>query len=231
MSEKHHMKIKDMAHDDMPREKLMEKGAQACSDSELLAILLRSGTAGMSVLEMSRQLLSSSGNSLDALGRKSIDELTSIKGLGRTKAITLAAAFELGNRRALCGVQKRTQITQTDQMVEVFRSVLNNKDHEEFWVAYLDQSHHLIKNERISEGGYTSTIADVRKILREALVCKAQNIAVAHNHPSGNPSPSRDDEALTRKIKEAARLMDIRLLDHIIIAHNQYYSFSENGLL
>lgn len=225
------MKIKDMAHDDMPREKLMEKGAQACSDSELLAILLRSGTAGMSVLEMSRQLLSSSGNSLDALGRKSIDELMSIKGLGRTKAITLAAAFELGNRRALCGVQKRTQITQTDQMVEVFRSVLNNKDHEEFWVAYLDQSHHLIKNERISEGGYTSTIADVRKILREALVCKAQNIAVAHNHPSGNPSPSRDDEALTRKIKEAARLMDIRLLDHIIIAHNQYYSFSENGLL
>ncbi|MCR5299260.1 MAG: DNA repair protein RadC [Paludibacteraceae bacterium] len=225
------MKIKDMAHDDMPREKLMEKGAQACSDSELLAILLRSGTAGMSVLEMSRQLLSSSGNNLDALGRKSIDELTSIKGLGRTKAITLAAAFELGNRRALCGVQKRTQITQTDQMVEVFRSVLNNKDHEEFWVAYLDQSHHLIKNERISEGGYTSTIADVRKILREALVCKAQNIAVAHNHPSGNPSPSRDDEALTRKIKEAARLMDIRLLDHIIIAHNQYYSFSENGLL
>lgn len=106
----------------------------------------------MSVLEMSRQLLSSSGNSLDALGRKSIDELTEIKGLGRTKAITLAAAFELGNRRALCGVQKRTQITQTDQMVEVFRSVLNNKDHEEFWVAYLDQSHHLIKNERISEG-------------------------------------------------------------------------------
>lgn len=225
------MKIKDMAHDDMPREKLMEKGAQACSDSELLAILLRSGTAGMSVLEMSRQLLSSSGNSLDALGRKSIDELTEIKGLGRTKAITLAAAFELGNRRALCGVRKRTQITQTDQMVEVFRGVLNNKDHEEFWVAYLDQSHHLIKNERISEGGYTSTIADVRKILREALVCKAQNIAVAHNHPSGNPSPSRDDEALTRKIKEAARLMDIRLLDHIIIAHNQYYSFSENGLL
>lgn len=231
MSEKRHLKIKDMAKDDMPREKLLEKGPQACSDSELLAILFRSGTPGVSVLEMSRQLLSESGNDLDVLGRKSIDELTSIKGLGEAKAITLAAAFELGTRRALAGLGKKPQFTQVDQMVELFRSQMQNKDHEEFWVAYFDQAHHLIKKERVSEGGYASTVVDARRILRKALICKAQTIAVAHNHPSGNPKPSRDDESLTRRIKEAARLVDIRLLDHIIIAHGNYYSFSESGLL
>jgi DNA repair protein RadC len=222
--------IKNWAKDDMPREKFLSKGAETLSHSELIAILLGTGTRQKSALDLSKELLTHSGNSLHALSRMNTEELMLIGGIGRAKAVMLAAAFEIGRRRESPEEEKPT-IKSSSDIAKHFQALLKDRHAEVFIVAYLNRANRLIKTEWISEGGMTGTVADPRIILKKALDLRAVNMVLCHNHPSGNLMPSQADEALTQKIKNAAALMDIQVLDHIIVSHLGYYSFADEGML
>ncbi len=224
--------IKNWAEDERPREKMLQKGPAALSDAELLAILIHSGTPKYSALELGREVLKKANGNLHELGRLSIPELELPgKGLGPARAITIAAALELGRRRQSADVLSRPAITSMEDAAEIIVPLLNDRNAEAFCVLYLNQANKLLRTEIVSTGGITGTVADIRIILKNALLYNANQLIVAHNHPSGNLNPSNADRQLTIKLKDSAALMDIRLLDHLIIAGGRYLSLQEEGLL
>jgi DNA repair protein RadC len=223
--------IKNRAEDDKPREKLMNKGASALSDSELLAILINTGTGKTSAIDLAREVLKKGRNDLNELAKISIKELMTIRGIGEAKAVTLAAAVELGTRRQASPLLKKTQIRESREIGPYLQAKLKDYNHEVFAVVFLNRANKINHFEIISSGGITGTVADPRIILTKALENKATSIVLCHNHPSGNLKPSLADEELTLKIKEAARYLDISVLDHIIVSEEGYYSFSDEGML
>lgn len=222
--------IKNWALDDRPREKLLLKGTEALSNSELLAILIASGTKSKTAVDVAKEILAKAKDNLSDLGKLSIKELTKINGIGEAKAITIAAAMELGRRRQATSLQKEIIKTSSD-IAHYLQAQLKDKLHEVFAVAFLNRSNKIIHLEIISEGGITGTVADPRIILKKALEHNTVNLVLCHNHPSGSLKPSRADELLTKKIKEAALLLDMTVLDHIIVSEDGYFSFADEGIL
>lgn len=223
--------IKQWAEDDRPREKLEAKGAAALSDAELLAILINTGTPRRSALDLARNVLALAGGNLHELGRLGLKGLCAVKGIGPAKAITLAAALELGRRRQLGEALERQTLKSSEEVAEVVVPLLRDRTTEAFLVLFLNQAQRLIRHEILSTGGITGTVADIRVILQAALLSGCSRIIVAHNHPSGNLTPSEADKKLTQQLKTAAAHMDITLLDHLIVAGTRYLSFADEGLL
>lgn len=224
--------IKNWAVDDRPREKLALKGAETLSNSELLAILINNGSVEKSAVDLAKELLAAVGNNLQRLSKLSVKELVNlkIKGLGPAKAITIAAALELGVRRSMAD-NKREVIQSSKDIANYLKAQLEYKKHEIFAVVFLNRANKINHYEIISEGGITGTVADPRIILKKALEHDAVSIVLCHNHPSGNLKPSRQDQELTLKIKEASGFFDIKVLDHIIVSEEGYYSFADEGIL
>lgn len=222
--------IKQWAPDDRPREKLLSKGPEALSNSELLAILLSTGTKTKSAIEVGKEVLALTGDNLNVLGKLSLKELMKVDGIGEAKAITIAAALELGRRRQATDAQKSTVRSSAD-IAHYLQAQLRDKTHEVFMVAFLNRANKIIHIETISEGGITATVVDTRIILKKALEQNAVNLVLCHNHPSGSLKPSKADEQLTQKIKQAALLLDIGVIDHVIVSEDGYYSFADEGLL
>ena len=223
--------IKEWANDDKPREKLLSKGPQALSDSELLAILIATGTREKSALDLAKDVLQLGKNNLAQLGKLTVTELQKVKGMGPAKAITIAAALELGRRRqGLSGMEKPV-VTSSSSVAQYLQSLLKDHHHEVFAVLFLNRANKINHFEIISQGGMTGTVADPRIILKKALEQNAVSLVLCHNHPSGSLKPSRADEELTAKIKEAASFFDIKVLDHIIVSEDGYYSFADEGIL
>jgi DNA repair protein RadC len=225
------LKITDWAVEDRPREKLIQKGTSSLSDTELLAILISSGTKDKSAVDLGRELLGLVNNNLNSLGKLTIHELTKIRGIGTARAVTIAAALELGRRRKLADVQEVPQIRSSRDVADIFQPILSDLLHEEFWILFLNRSNKVITQMKLSQGGISGTVTDVRIVMKKAIECLASGIIVCHNHPSGNLNPSESDSKITQKIKEAGGLMDIQLLDHLIISDKDYYSFADNGVL
>ena len=222
--------IKDWALDDRPREKLLLKGAEALSNSELIAILIGSGTKTKSAVDVAKALLDKVQDRLNDFGKLTVKELMQVDGIGEARAVTITAALELGRRRQAVDSLKKNVKTSAD-IAHFFQAQLKDKLHEVFAVAFLNRSNKINHMEIISEGGITGTVADPRIILKKALEHNAVNIVLCHNHPSGSLKPSRADEALTKKIKEAALLLDMTVVDHIIVSEDGYYSFADDGNL
>lgn len=223
--------IKQWAKDDRPREKLLEKGAAVLSNSELLAILILNGSGGRSAVELAQEVLRLGKDNLNELGKLSIKELTKIKGIGEAKAITIAAALELGRRRHAAASLEKPVVTSSLDVATYLQTRLRDYKHEVFAVLFLNRANKINDFRIISEGGITGTVADPRIILKRALEEDAVSLILCHNHPSGSLKPSRADEELTLKIKEASRYFDIKVLDHIIVSEDGYYSFADEGIL
>lgn len=223
--------IKTWAKDDRPREKLLSLGATGLSNAELLAILIQKGTRNKSALELARDILRLGKNNLQELGRLTVKELTKIKGIGEVKAVGLVAALELGKRRQAAELLSKPMITSTQECAKWLQVKLADFKHEVFAVIYLNQGNKINHFEIVSEGGITGTVADPKIILKKALENNAVNIIISHNHPSGNLNPSNADKRLTNRLQQAAGYLDIKVLDHIIVSENGYYSFVEQGLL
>lgn len=223
--------IKNWASDDRPREKMLSKGAGHLSNSELLAILINNGNKEKSALELAKDILKLADNNLDELGKLSIKDLIKVKGIGEAKSITIAAALELGRRRQASDLLEKTVVRNSHEIAAYLRRMLKDLPYEVFAVVFLNRANKINHFEIISRGGITGTVADPRLILKKALEEGATSIVLTHNHPSGNLKPSRADEELTEKIKQAAGYFDIRVLDHIIVSDEGYYSFADEGIL
>lgn len=226
------LSIKQWAEEDRPREKLLLKGVSALSDSELIAILIGSGNSEQSAVELGRSILKEADNDLNKLARISVSDLIErFKGIGEAKAVTITAALEIGRRRKSGESVKRRQITSSRIAYEEFVPKLTDLNHEETWVLLTDRSNKVITEIQISRGGISGTVVDIRLILREALKYYASGIFLGHNHPSENCRPSPQDTQITKKLNEAAHCMDIRLLDHIIVCGDKYFSFADEGII
>lgn len=225
------MSLKFLAEDDRPREKFLLKGKSALSDSELLAIILGSGNNEDSAVELARKILASVDYNWQKLSKLSIKDLMKFKGIGEAKAISVAAALEIGRRKAAQEIPEKEKVTSVNDLYKIFSQYLSDLQTEEFWAIFLDQKNHVIYKTQISKGGISGTLVDVRVIFRIAIEHFATSVVVAHNHPTGNLTPSQPDISITRRIKEAGDLLDIKLLDHLIIGENSFFSFSEQGLL
>jgi len=225
------LKITDWAVQDRPREKLVQKGTSSLSDAELLAILINSGTKDKSAVDLGRELLGIVDNNLNALGKLTISDLKKLHGIGTARAVTIAAALELGRRRKLAEGPEVLQIKCSKDVSDIFQPLLSDLVHEEFWILFLNRSNKVINRMKLSQGGISGTVTDVRMMMKKAIEYLASGIIVCHNHPSGNLNPSESDTKITQKIKEAGNLMDIQLLDHLIISDKDYYSFADNGLI
>lgn len=225
------LSIKDWAVEDRPREKLLSKGTRSLSDVELLAILIGSGTVSESAVELSRRILSSVNNNLNELGKNQVTDLVKFKGIGQAKAVNIVAALELGRRRKEQSAAGKMIITQSSDAAGCFRPLLEDLNHEEFWILLLNRSNTVIDKIMISQGGLAGTVTDVRLILKMAIEKLASAMILCHNHPSGNVQASEADHKITRKIKDAAALMEISVLDHVIIAQDKYLSFADEGIL
>ena len=230
MQEKNYA-IKTWAKDDRPREKLLMKGPETLSDSELLAILIGHGTREKSALDLAKEILQLSKNNLAELGKLTVRDMMKIKGIGEVKAISIAAALEMGRRRQATGYRQKEIITSSADVARYLQSLLQDHQHEVFAVLFLNRANKINHFQVISEGGMTGTVADPRIILKKALEENAVSIILCHNHPSGSLKPSRADEELTQKIKEAARFFDIKVLDHLIVSEDGYFSFADEGIL
>ncbi len=231
MEENTYFPITSWAEGDRPREKLIEKGKTALSDAELIAILIGSGSRSKSAVELAREILAGSENKLKELGRLSINRLMEYKGIGQAKAVTIIAALELGRRRRGEEALIRKKITSSKTAFEVMQPIIGDLNHEEFWVIYMNNSNKILYKEQSSKGGITGTLVDPRNVFRKALELAATCIILAHNHPSGTLKPSRADQNLTRKLKTAGESLDIKVLDHLIITQNAYFSFADEGIL
>jgi len=223
--------VKQLAEEDRPRERLMMHGAHALSSAELLAILIGSGNKDETAVDLMKRLLKDCDNNLAKLSKMSIDQLMTYNGIGEAKAITILAACELGRRREAAAMPERKKFATAQDIYSHLWSRMRDLDVEESYVILMNQAFREIKTIRLSHGGITETAVDVRLIMKEALLANATTIALAHNHPSGNVHPSRDDERLTRKVSEACDTMRLHLLDHVIITDGNYYSFREQGKL
>ncbi len=231
MQEEQKTAIKGWAPDDRPREKLRTKGAGSLSDAELLAILIQNGTREKSALDLGKELMIKSKNNLVELGRLSIRELMKIKGIGMAKAISIAAALELGRRRLATENLDKPLVTSSSSVARFLQARFRDLPHEIFAVVFLNRANKIIHFEIVSSGGITGTVADPRIILKKALEEEAVSLILCHNHPSGSLKPSRADEELTLKIKEASRFFDIKVLDHVIVSSEGYFSFADEGLI
>lgn len=225
------LNINQWAPEDRPRERFMQIGPEALSKAELLAILIGSGTPKESAVDLMKRILSDCNDSLNELGKKSLQQLMEYHGIGEAKAVTIMAACELGKRRDKEEAIKRKSISSAEGIYTFMLPLMRDLDIEQAWVMLLNQNFRLIKAERISSGGITETAVDVRQIMKLAVVNNATVIALAHNHPSNNPTPSRDDDSITQRLKKACDIMRIHLLDHVIVTEGNYYSYFENGRL
>jgi DNA repair protein RadC len=223
--------IHQWAEDDRPREKLLQKGRASLSDAELLAILINSGTTKYSAVELGRMVLQQAQNDLNQLGKLSIKDLTKVPGIGEARAITLIAALELGRRRKEQLRPEKITITSSADSYEVLRPYLLDVPYEEFWVLLLNRANHVMRVDKVSQGGVAGTVADPKIIFKQALEHLASSIILAHNHPSGNRRPSQADITLTRKLRDAGTLLDLPILDHLIFTDDGYYSFADEGIL
>lgn len=223
--------IKSWAQEDRPRDKMLIKGRASLSDAELIAITIGSGSRDESAVSLSKRLLGSINHSLHELGKLSLKDMMKFKGIGEAKAISIAAALEIGRRRSITEPQKRSIITSSAEAYNQIKSTISDMAHEEMWVMLLNKGNKLIRKVRMSSGGSTATIVDVKMILKTVIESQAQGIILVHNHPSGSLKPSRADIEITNKIKEAAKYFDLAVLDHIIIAETGYYSFVDDGRL
>lgn len=223
--------IKNWAEGDRPREKLLLKGEKSLSDAELLAILIGSGSRNESAVQLSKRILKSSENNLNALGKVSVKKLMQFKGIGEAKAITIVAGMELGRRRRGEEALVRKKITSSVSVFEVMQPIIGDLDHEEFWVLYLNNSNKIIHKKQLSKGGITGTIVDVRIVLKSALEYSATALVLVHNHPSGTLRPSEPDKQLTKKLKIASESLDIKVIDHLIVTQKAYFSFADERLL
>ena len=223
--------IKDWAHDDRPREKLVIKGKGALSDAELVAILIASGNRDESAVELSKRILQSLGNNLNRLAKLSVNDLIKFKGIGEAKAISIIASLELGRRRRTADVLEKAKIGGSKDAFQILQLKLEDLPHEEFWVMLLNRANKVIDTKLVGRGGVSSTVVDSKVIFSFALESLASAIILAHNHPSGNLKPSNSDIRLTKKIVDAGKIMEVPVLDHIIVGDNDYFSFADEGLI
>jgi len=223
--------IKNWSDDDKPREKLVQKGRSVLSDAELIAILIGSGSRSESAVELSKRILASVNNNLNELGKLSPNQLMQFKGIGEAKAVTIAAALEMGRRRRGEEALKITKIGSSRDAFELLRPIIGELQHEEFWILYLNNSNKVLQSAQLSKGGLTGTLVDVRIVMKEALQLGAVALVLAHNHPSGTLKPSNADLEVTQKLKSASEALDIKVLDHLIITQRDYYSFADEGRL
>jgi DNA repair protein RadC len=223
--------LKSWAVEERPREKVIANGIQYLTDTELLAILMGSGTRNTTAVELARIILGEVDNSLLELGRQSLADLQKIKGIGPAKAISVMAAMELGRRRSGTHHMEKVSIKSSETVFSLFHPLLGDLEHEEFWLLMLNRANKVIGRFKVSQGGLSGTVIDTRIILKKALDNLASSIIVCHNHPSGNNQPSDADVKITEKLKKAAGILEIKLLDHIIIADKSYFSFADEGLI
>ncbi|MFV0531352.1 MAG: RadC family protein [Flavobacteriales bacterium] len=223
--------IKEWSVDDRPREKLISKGKESLSKRELIAILIGSGTRKESALDLAQRILDSVNHNLHNLARLSVSDLCQFHGIGHAKAISIITALEIGRRRLLEKANQKTKITHSQDLFELMSPLLSDLIEEQFWIIYLDHRLQVLHQKMVSSGGFTQTIVDTRKIFKYALECNATQIVLVHNHPTGNTTPSLSDKELTQKVKKAGEFIDITVVDHIIIAQNNYLSFADEDLL
>jgi DNA repair protein RadC len=223
--------IKDWNEDDRPREKLMAQSKAALTDAELVAILIGSGNREESAVALSQRIMASANNNLDTLGKFSVKELMQFKGIGEAKAISIVAALELGRRRKESGPAQLKKITSSQSVFHIMQPILGDLPHEEFWVIYVNNSNKVLRKLQLSKGGITGTLVDVRLAFKSALEIGAVAILLVHNHPSGTLKPSAADKNLTDKIKTAGLSLDVKVLDHIIITEDAYFSFADEGMM
>lgn len=231
MAEYKNLTIKDWALEDRPREKLLSKGLSSLTDAELIAILIGSGIKNESAVELAKKILKAVKNNLNELGKLTVEDLMASKGIGEARAITIIAALELGRRRKRADIMEKKKISGSKDVFEFFQPVLADLPYEEFWILLLNRSNKIIKKFKISQGGISGTVIDVRMILKNAIEKLASSIILCHNHPSGNLQPSEADKKITTKLKDAAMIMDMQVLDHLIITDNSFYSFADEGIL
>ncbi len=223
--------ISSWSEDDKPREKLMLKGKNALSDAELIAILISSGSRNESAVDLSRRILASVDNNLNALGKQSLSQLTQFKGIGEAKAISIIAALELGRRRRAEESLPLTKISSSKVIFELMQPVIGELTHEEFWIIYLNNANSVISKSQLSKGGITGTVVDVRLVFKMALELGATALILCHNHPSGSLKPSDADKQITQKLKRAGESLEIHILDHLIVTETGYFSFVDGGIL
>lgn len=223
--------IKNWATDDRPREKLLSKGASALSNSELIAILLNNGSKSKTAVDLAKEILKLGQDNLNELGKLTFKDFRKVKGIGEAKSVTIVAALELGRRRQASASLEKPVVRSSREIAEYLQALIKDYSYEVFAVIFLNRANKINHFEIISRGGITGTVADPRVILKKALEEDATSIILCHNHPSGNLKPSLADEELTRKIKEAASYMDIKVIDHIIVSEDGYYSFADEGIL
>ncbi|VXB46452.1 conserved hypothetical protein [Flavobacterium sp. 9AF] len=223
--------INQWAEDDRPREKFLLKGRSALSDSELLAILIGSGSKNESAVQLCQRILNSTQNNLTLLGKLSISQLTQFKGIGEAKAIAIAAALELGRRRRVEETVLVSKITSSKAVFELMQPIIGELAHEEFWVIYLNNANKIIQKAQISKGGLTGTVVDFRIVFKLAFEYNATAIILSHNHPSGKLQASQADIQLTKNMQQAGKSLDIQILDHIIVTEKSYFSFADEGIL
>lgn len=222
--------IKNWAEDDKPREKLMLKGKQALSDAELIAILIGSGSRNESAVSLSKRILASVDNNLNALGKLSLKQLMEFKGIGEAKAISIAAALELGRRRRTEETVELKKISSSKAVFDIMQPLIGELPHEEFWVLFLNNSNKVIHKSQLSKGGIAGTVVDIRLVFKMALEQNATSLILTHNHPSGKLEASNADKEITQKLKLAGEQLEIRVLDHIIITEKGYLSFQDEGI-
>ncbi|MFK2821221.1 DNA repair protein RadC [Flavobacteriaceae sp. LMIT009] len=223
--------IKNWSQDDQPREKLRDKGKAALSDAELVAILIGSGSRDESAVSLCKRILASVDNNLSELGKLSIKQLMEFKGIGEAKAITMAAAMELGRRRRGEEALEKQKIVSSRSVFELMQPIIGELRHEEFWIIYLNNSNKVLQKQQLSKGGISGTLVDVRLVMKTALDLVATGLILVHNHPSGTLKPSEADKQLTQKLKQAAKSLDIKVLDHLIITEKAYFSFADETIL
>ena len=230
MPENSFFPITNWSEDDKPREKLMLKGKSVLSEAELIAILIGSGSRNESAVDLSKRILGSVNNNLNALGKLSVSQLTNFKGIGEAKAISIIAALELGRRRRAEDAVELTKITSSKTIFEIMQPIIGELPHEEFWIVYLNNSNKVISKSQLSKGGITGTLVDVRLVFKTALEMGATGLILCHNHPSGTLIPSDADKQITRKLKLAGDSLEIKVLDHLIVTETSYYSFVDEGI-
>lgn len=225
------MTIKNWSEADQPREKLRDNGARFLSDAELIAIIIGSGTQDVSAVDLAKIMLSSVQNNLNEVGKLSLAQLTSFRGIGEAKAIKIMATMELGRRYKESSTKHQPKITSSASVFELMQPLLGSLDHEEFWVLYLNNSNKVLTKIQLSKGGITATVVDTRLLFKKALEVGAVALILVHNHPSGGLEPSHSDRNLTEKLKIAAKTLDIKVLDHLIVTEKTYFSFADENLL
>ncbi|MFV8372740.1 RadC family protein [Flavobacterium sp. LB2P74] len=230
MAENFFFPITNWSEDDKPREKLMLKGKSVLSDAELIAILIGSGSRNESAVDLSKRILASVDNNLNALGKLSLSQLMQFKGIGEAKAISIIAALELGRRRRTEDAVELKKVTSSKIIFEIMQPIIGELPHEEFWIIYLNNSNKVISKSQLSKGGITGTLVDVRLVFKTALEMGATGLILCHNHPSGTLIPSDADKQITKKLKLAGDSLEIKVLDHLIVTEKNYFSFVDEGI-